>query len=888
MRFDQPLADSMKVVGDADGLSPQAGDYCFIGATESDKHDYQGRFGSMFGNRLMSGKGVVLYCPAEKSVELVAEEEDQYDRTRKLNSSVAAYACGIPFDSYDEYRENVDDRDVLLSEEQFDILNEIVNDNANRSTILMGCAGSGKTLMAVTILLCQKMIGGEEDRRRRLYFSLSDRLSSASETSYSKILACKAASEVEAKWIRDFAAIKADVLPLRRVPLKDLTERAVARGIADETIEVLFGAVDVGFHDANAFLCRYLGMDRRNLVLYNRFKDEFYDRLSESDREIDADDLWTEIRGLIKGYQGAHAKTRDYTWYWGICEYHLLRDMFGTDKPNWADLAEVQKELERVRAVDKPSGETGFVWKRIDGNAEAAVKKSCQTESRKELVSRMFALVREDDYRKREMTLGEYLGLSDEQSVFDRGVRRRIYKLYLRYRQWLEDEGLFDENDLAREALVISSGPDFRPLPADIVVIDECQDFSEMQLRALVRLVGEESRLLFAGDRHQIINPTYFDPERLQQMPEAGNTKVYSVCDNHRSSREIVEIANVVAAKRKSCIGSWGPKYEQPETSSVGGHYPHFLNYGTRPESLTDGLERVAEDPTAAFIVHDDADRRELLGLMSPEARQSAEINTFTIKECKGLEFKKVFCYKILGRHGRAWESILSPGVAERKQKYRYYFNTLYVSITRSQSGICLLESQTSERLHHDWLVVPGKFQQETAEEFDRILSEFEWKTGNARVWLAAAHERLEQALGSKDVGLFSRALRGFKLAAAKQEADDDLTADAANGEHVCEIEIAKLKGRSLDAALACVRYRLLDRLPELEDVSDAERGDVQLVLNVLEDGFGGMSGQTLRRAIALLSDSEAGREYIQRAMEMKANDIALSARLATEELKSA
>ena len=50
----------------------------------------------------------------------------------------------------------------------------------------------------------------------------------------------------------------------------------------------------------------------------------------------------------------------------------------------------------------------------------------------------------------------------------------------------------------------------------DMVVVDEIQDYSELQISLMKRMVNNESEFIMAGDTHQIINPTSFSERRMQ------------------------------------------------------------------------------------------------------------------------------------------------------------------------------------------------------------------------------------------------------------------------------------------------------------------------------------------------------------------------------------
>lgn len=80
---------------------------------------------------------------------------------------------------------------------------------------------------------------------------------------------------------------------------------------------------------------------------------------------------------------------------------------------------------------------------------------------------------------------------SDGLSIF---TAERFCKAYA---DWKEEEGRYDFTDLLQSAI--------QPLPVDVVIVDEAQDFSNLQWSTLRRLASTAKRLYLAGDDDQAI-----------------------------------------------------------------------------------------------------------------------------------------------------------------------------------------------------------------------------------------------------------------------------------------------------------------------------------------------------------------------------------------------
>ncbi len=119
----------------------------------------------------------------------------------------------------------------------------------------------------------------------------------------------------------------------------------------------------------------------------------------------------------------------------------------------------------------------------------------------------------------------------------DRALRRRLLDEVVKpYQDWKSERGLSDWNDLACQ--VIGQPPS---TSLDIVVIDEAQDFSANQVRAVLRHVAGAHSVTFVIDAAQSIYPRHFN------WAEVGvsltGSEVHTLQTNHRNTRQIAAFA---------------------------------------------------------------------------------------------------------------------------------------------------------------------------------------------------------------------------------------------------------------------------------------------------------------------------------------------------------
>lgn len=118
----------------------------------------------------------------------------------------------------------------------------------------------------------------------------------------------------------------------------------------------------------------------------------------------------------------------------------------------------------------------------------------------------------------------------------DRDLRRRILdEVVTPYKAWLDSRGEIDWNDVA---VRMANSPS---LSYDVVVVDESQDFSANQLRAVRHHVADDHAVTFVIDTIQRIYARGFT------WAETGfdlrRARYFSLRENHRNTRQIAAFA---------------------------------------------------------------------------------------------------------------------------------------------------------------------------------------------------------------------------------------------------------------------------------------------------------------------------------------------------------
>ena len=271
-------------------------------------------------------------------------------------------------------------------------------------------------------------------------------------------------------------------------------------------------------------------------------------------------------------------------------------------------------------------------------------------------------------------------------SVISQKDRHKVYKVADWYQKFLKKEGRFDEIDLARNVLqIIWQGKGER---YQLIVCDEVQDFSELQLEILVRLVTPGGHLFFAGDLHQMISPSGFRWEDLKTKFFKGQRQAVqkTLNFNFRSVGSLVNLANQILKLRYRLLQKPMGDIGQPISS-----YGECARLISAPlETLQPSLGQL--NPDDAILVRNDVEKQKF----SQEFQSSF---VFTIEEAKGLEFDTVFLVEFFKPRQYLWNRVLGSKQSLNKTEepeLRLELNLLYVAVTRARRILNIWENQLS------------------------------------------------------------------------------------------------------------------------------------------------------------------------------------------------
>ncbi|MBI9095372.1 MAG: UvrD-helicase domain-containing protein [Sphaerochaeta sp.] len=440
------------------------------------------------------------------------------------------------------------------------------------------------------------------------------------------------------------------------------------------------------------------------------------------------------------------------------------------------------------------------------------------------------------------LSLQEYGNLGKKRAPNFLYDRQEIYSIAEYYQAQLEAEKRFDEIDLCRRAIVALEqlGDQFQ---WDLVVSDEVQDFSDIQLTLLFKLSKKPGELVCAGDPKQIINPSGFRWEELKNrfyeqalaVPEVQHLHL-----NFRCVGSVVKLSNALLKLKQQLVGISG--HEQMEEWKFNGR-PPYLIHGISEVEMSREVANTAAGQV--ILVRSDSEKRRLMKALGTEL-------VFTINEAKGLEFDTVLLWKFSSdaKSSDIWRKIYAENTLDTSHYplIRHEINLLYVAVTRARNTLIIYDGARISPVWQVEALAPHVFITEEKDALQqiwkRISTAEEWNaqgdyfferehysvatecyrnsSNDAMQDVCQAYIKRGEKLYLESAALFLR--RGRKAEAAQDFEDAGsyhkalpLWKELKRKDRIvpCEISLMETEGRYAEAADLWVRLKRFDRAVE-------------------------------------------------------------------------
>lgn len=341
------------------------------------------------------------------------------------------------------------------------------------------------------------------------------------------------------------------------------------------------------------------------------------------------------------------------------------------------------------------------------------------------------------------LSRGEYEALGVRRSIYAPEDRGRVHDLFLKYLAHLGESGRHDVN-------ILSHGYRNLAEPSwDFAVIDEVQDFTNVQIDLVLRSLRDTRNFILCGDANQIVHPNFFswsgvrshlhgrtgeDAENRRNAGACGNDRngkngknerieknagscgmkipegvVRVLTTNYRNSRQVTETANRILRLKQARFGSVDRMSSHLVTSNSEDEGGVLL----LPDEA--GVTRELDGKTHGSARH-------AVIVLHPEQKAGAGERfrtplVFTVQEAKGLEYDHVILYGFVSGDADRFREIargVDPGevrsgeigyarARDRGDRsleiYRFHINALYVAVTRAVRTVCLVEPEPRQPL---------------------------------------------------------------------------------------------------------------------------------------------------------------------------------------------
>ena len=485
----------------------------------------------------------------------------------------------------------------------------------------------------------------------------------------------------------------------------------------------------------------------------------------------DTELVWEEIRSIIKGAKPPVSRRR----------FAQLAARFAAAGASLRDRAELAEYVVRLANLESGARLDGVRERKTGFRSLDEFAASLRDGAALRRGEQLFLLEAAGNLLEKQsarldqplLTGREYEGLGRKRAPNFPFDRRDIHRLAEYYQERLQESARYDEIDQTRAALqyLERHGDRFR---YDLVVCDEVQDFTDMQLALLFRLAGDPRRTVLTGDPKQIINPSGFRWEEVRARYYERGLPVPPVIDlsiNFRSVGNIVSLANGVLLLKRRLIGL------------ASGEITERWTFRGRPPLLVEGvaeaglLEAIGRGGAGQVVlVRTEAERDRLRGVLQSEL-------VFTIGEAKGLEFDAVLLWRFPTALGSPaiWRRIAAGQVrADADAPHiRHELNLLYVAVTRARNTLLIWDGEQVSPIWEIDALAGQVYRSAESADIDnlwqRVSTPAEWRAQGdyfmEREHFAAAEEcyRNAQAVTEQEVARAHRLEREGELRAAAE-----------------------------------------------------------------------------------------------------------------------
>jgi len=343
----------------------------------------------------------------------------------------------------------------------------------------------------------------------------------------------------------------------------------------------------------------------------------------------------------------------------------------------------------------------------------------------------------------------EYMDLGVKQSIFSTAERERLYPIFLKYLDWLNESNLYDSNILCYQYLE-KIKPRF-----DYIIVDEVQDITNIQLKSILQSLKQKNHFILTGDSNQIVHPNFFSWSKVKSFfyeTNDGDNQIKILQTNYRNSLNVVELGNNLLKIKITRFGSID-RESNYLIGTVNKNEGEILLFPDDEKKKNELNRRTQNSTHYAVIVPDNEQKSEARRFFKTPL-------VFSVHEAKGLEYENVILLNFVSGHETEFREIIkgvTSGDLEKEdlaynraankhdkdaEIYKFYINSLYVAITRAVKNIYIFEKQPT---HPALQLLQMQENKEEVKVTESKSTQDEWLNEAQRLEEQGKHEQAEQ-----------------------------------------------------------------------------------------------------------------------------------------------
>jgi len=274
------------------------------------------------------------------------------------------------------------------------------------------------------------------------------------------------------------------------------------------------------------------------------------------------------------------------------------------------------------------------------------------------------------------ITLTDYIALRKDS--FNANDCETIYTIAKDYLLHLKNNNLSDNNTLSRKMLNLEKAAG----EYSLIVLDEVQDFTQINLQFFKSIT---LKMFCVGDALQMINASYFSFSYLKRiLYQKDLSSTAELISNYRNSKLIADIAVNLSDLNAKWFGVHRFLLKNKPLDTYAKSEAAFV-------SDKNFVSALANEKSSSYTVVVATNKEKLV---LREKLPKAEV--LTVSDIKGLERDNIVLYNLTSINQDKFAAFsranISRKTADENSVYRYYFNLLYVGISRARQKLYVFE----------------------------------------------------------------------------------------------------------------------------------------------------------------------------------------------------